>query len=118
GSQAIDFIADLGEGKSVTISYSLPADDYMMKASIKLGGMSANSLPVTWQLQSLHTEHDITAERNNSQMYYRFTNEDDDYFTIRDDETETLSETVEWIGYRAQYFSTALITKEGLTRAA
>lgn len=118
GSQVLDFSADLGGGKSVTISYKLPADDYMMKGSIKLGGMTANSLPVTWQLQSKHTEHDITAERNNSQIYYRFTNKDDDYFTIRDDQTETLNETVEWVGYRAQYFSTAFIATEGLTRAA
>lgn len=118
GSQVLDLSADLGGGKSVTISYKLPADDYMMKGSIKLEGMTANVLPVTWQLQSLHTEHDITAERNNSQMYYRFNNKDDDYFTIRDDQTETLNETVEWIGYRAQYFSTALISNEGLTRAA
>lgn len=118
GSQAMDFSADLGEGKMVTITYKLPADDYMMQSSIKLTGMTANTLPVTWQLSSLHTEHDIKAERNNSQVYYRFTNNDDDYFTIRDDKTETLNETVKWIGYRAQYFSTALVADEGVNRAA
>lgn len=118
GGQAMDFVADLGEGKIVTITYMLPADDYMLKSSIKLTGLTANTLPVTWQLSSLHTEHDIKAERNNSQIYYRFTNDDDDYFTIREEKTETLNETVKWIGYRAQYFSTALVSEDGVNRAA
>ncbi|MBL7719356.1 MAG: membrane protein insertase YidC [Flavipsychrobacter sp.] len=118
GSQVLEFTADLGDGKTVLIAYKLPADDYMLDGSIRLNGMTANSLPVTWQMQAKHTEHDITAERNNSQVYYRFKNEDHDYFTIREDRTEPLNETTHWIGYRMQYFSTAFIADEGLSRGS
>jgi YidC/Oxa1 family membrane protein insertase len=116
GSQVLDFTADLGGGKNVSISYKLPADDYMLQGNIRLAGMTANSLPLTWQLQSLHTEHDLTAERNNSQMYYRFKNKDHDYFTIREERTETFDDAIHWLGYRMQYFSTAFVADEGLAR--
>jgi YidC/Oxa1 family membrane protein insertase len=118
GSKVLDLTADLGEGKSVTISYKLPADDYMMQASIRLNGMNANALPMTWQMQAKHTEHDITAERNNSQIYYHFKSGDNDYFTIREEKTETLNEAAHWIGYRMQYFSTALVSEDGMTRGS
>lgn len=117
GSQVLDLSADMGEGKSVVISYKLPADDYMLQGSIRLNGMNANTLPVSWQLQSNHTEHNLTAERNNSQVYYRFTNDDNDYFTIREARTETLNESLKWIGYRMQYFSTAFVS-DGMSRAS
>ena len=117
GNKILDLMADLGEGKTVTISYTLPADDYMLKGSIRLSGMAANSLPVSWQMQALHTEKELTAERNNSHIYYHFTDDDSDYFTIRENKTENLDKTAQWIGYRMQYFSTAIISEEGLNKA-
>ncbi len=117
GDKTIDFSADLGGGKKVDIIYTLPADDYMMRCNIALTGMSATSLPVNWQTMGLHTEKDITNERMATQVYYHNKNGDNDYFTVRNEEKSIHNDgTSTWLGFRKQYFSTALISDDGFSK--
>ncbi len=118
GDQSLDFTADLGNGKKVLITYTLPVDDYLFQCHIHILGMPSNSLTMNWQTIGLHTEKDINNERMNCQMYYRYKNGDNDYFTIRSDERKSLSEsTLEWVGFRKQYFSTILTCDQGFAKA-
>jgi YidC/Oxa1 family membrane protein insertase len=116
GDKVLDFVADLGEGKQVHMKYSLPAEGYMLQANIGLQGMTATSLPLTWQTQALHTEKDVETERMNSQVYYHLKNEDHDYHTINTKEKFEVEGTAHWLGFRLQYFATALIAEGGLGR--
>jgi YidC/Oxa1 family membrane protein insertase len=116
GDKSITFTSDLGGGKKVNIIYTLPADEYMMRCAINLVGMPAASVPVKWDMQSLHTEKDLNNEKLNSQIYYRFSNDDGDYYTIGEEETKSLSEKTYWVGFRMHYFSTALIAKGGFSK--
>jgi YidC/Oxa1 family membrane protein insertase len=117
GDKTIVFSADLGPGKKVDMIYTLPADDYMMRCSIALTGIPASSLKLNWQTLGLHTEKDITNERLNTQVYYRNKNNEGDYFTVRDEEkTERSNSTAHWMGFRKQYFSTALISDDGFSK--
>ena len=119
GDKTIDFAADLGNGKKVDIIYTLPADSYMMQCSIHLTGMPASSLLMNWTTEALHTEKDIVNERTNSQVYYKYSNGDNDYFTIKNEDRKTLSDGLtQWIGFRKQYFTTILVAKEGLSKAS
>ncbi len=115
GDQTIDFMADLGNGQKVDMVYTILADDYMMRCNVRLTGVTAKTL--TWQTQSLHTEHDVLNERQNSQVYFRFKNNDHDYFTIRQDKTETLTHELNWVGYRSHYFNTTMVADNGFTAA-
>jgi len=115
GGKIIDFTADLGSGKKVDIIYTLPADDYMIQCNIHLAGMPASSLNLNWETIALHTEKDINNERLNSQVYYHFNNDDNDYYTIRGDDTKNLSD-IRWMGFRKQYFSTILYAKDGFSK--
>ena len=117
GDKALSFQSDLGEGKAVIITYTLPADEYMMQVNIRTVGMAANTMALNWETQSLHTEHDLSNERTNSQVYYRFMDEDKDYFTITEENKETLDKKTHWVGFRMHFFSTALIAKEGFSKA-
>lgn len=117
GGQSLSFDADLGDGKKVNIVYSLPADGYMLQYHIATEGMPSSTLQLKWETQSLHTERDVTTERHNSQVYYNFINGDHDYFTITDKKEEALDKKVHWVGYRMQFFSTAIIAKDGFTKA-
>lgn len=118
GDQALVFTSDLGEGKSVTISYTLPANDYMMRTSIHTTGMTATESKLHWQTQSLHTERDLSAERMNSQIYYQYNDGDKDYYTIKEgNEQKTLDKKAKWVGYRMHFFSTALIADNGFNSA-
>lgn len=118
GDKTIDFTSDLGGGKTVHMIYTLPAEGYMMNVSMRLTGMPAGSVPLTWQTTALHTEKDLKTERMNSQLYYRTKSDESDYFTL----TEPTKEPVEggtphWVGFRLQYFATALISPDGFGKA-
>jgi YidC/Oxa1 family membrane protein insertase len=115
GDKTIDFSADLGEGKKVEMVYTLPADDYMMRCNIVLTGIQSTGLPLTWQTLGLHTEKDMTNERMGAQVYYRNKAGEGDYFTIREDKT-VHNDATYWVGFRKQYFSTALIADDGFSK--
>ena len=116
GNKTIDFTADMGSGKKVDIIYTLPANDYMMQCSIHLTGMTAAALPLTLQTMALHTEKDINTERMYTQVYYKYKNGDNDYFTARSEEKKSLSETTKWIGLRKQYFNSILVSDDGFSK--
>jgi YidC/Oxa1 family membrane protein insertase len=117
GDKTIDFSADLGGGKKVDLIYTLPADDYMMRCSIVLTGMPANSLPVTWNTIGLPTEKDLPNERLGTQVYYHNKNDDGDYFTVTNEEKLiNNNDPSVWLGFRKQYFSSALINDDGFSK--
>ncbi len=118
GPQKVDFTADLGGGKRVDLIYSLPADGYMMQCDVRLTGIPANSLPLRWNVAAQHTERDINTERINAQMHYKYKGGEHDYFTVKSDGIKkTPSESpLHWMGFRNQYFTTALIADEGFNR--
>jgi YidC/Oxa1 family membrane protein insertase len=114
-SQTIDFTADLGEGKKVDIIYTLPANDYMLRYTIRLTGMPAATLPLHWRTMALHTEKEVGTERMSAQVYYQFKNGDNDYFTITSLK-KSLADPVQWLGFRMHYFTTALVADESFNR--
>ena len=120
GDKTVDFVADLGNGKRVNIMYTLPADDYMMRCSISLTGMPATAIPITLQTMGLKTEKDISVERGGgsvTQVYYKNKNGDGEYFSLRPEEkTQHDDGTCNWVGFRKQYFSAALISDDGFSR--
>jgi YidC/Oxa1 family membrane protein insertase len=116
GDKNITFTADLGNNQKVNIVYILPSKGYMVQCYFDIDGMQTNSLALNWQTEALHTEKDVETERLNSQMYYRFKNDDGDYYTINNKDKETLEENTRWLGLRLHYFSTALVSDEGFSK--
>jgi len=110
-ANSVVYHSDLGEGKSVKMTYTLPDSGYMMSVAIQLNGMEANSFPMTWKINGLHTEKDIELERQSSQVYYKQQDGEEDYYTIREEKDEKVDNAVRWLGYRQLYFSSALIAK-------
>jgi YidC/Oxa1 family membrane protein insertase len=115
GSQLLSFTADLGNNQKIIFTYTLPADDYMLQCNIQTTGMPAANLQLHWQTNALHTEKDVAAERTSTQMHYRFTNKEHDYFTIRN-EKKSFADPVQWLGFRTHYFSSVLICAEGFRK--
>ncbi len=118
GDRTVDFSADLGGGKKVEIIYTLPADDYMMRCNFVLTGLTAGSLPLTWNTMGLHTEKDMVNERQGAQVYYHNKNDDNDYFTVHANEEKVLHNdgASNWLGFRKQYFSSVLIDDDGFSK--
>lgn len=116
GYKSIVFTADIGNGKSTAFTYTLPKEGYMLQCNIQLAGMPANNLAMTWQTEALHTEKDVTNERKNSQIYYRFTDKDEDYFSFSQTQKESLEKPAQWLGFRLHFFATALVSEDGFNR--
>jgi len=118
GDKTVTFTSDLGDGKSVVITYLLPADDYMMQTSIRTVGMVLPQGKLLWQTQSLHTERDLANERLTSQIYYKYADGEHDYYTIKDgNEDKKLDKKTDWVGFRMHFFATALIAENGFGEA-
>lgn len=118
GDTAVNFIADLGNGRQIALQYVLPIEGYLMKVKVQYTGIPGSSLPMTWTSQTRHTEHDIISERTNSQMYYRYTNDEHDYYTIKEDnEKKELNDaaSVQWVGFRMHYFNSTVIADAGMS---
>lgn len=114
GDKTLAFTSNLGNGQSVVITYLLPKDEYMLQCNIHTTGMNMTNAKLTWQTQSLHTERDLTAERLNSQIYYKYADGDKDYYTIKEgNEQMQLEKSIQWVGFRMHFFSTALIVDKG-----
>lgn len=116
GYSSVVFTADMGNGKQAHVTYTLPPNGYMMQCNFQLDGMAANNLSMTWQTEALHTEKDLTNERTNSQIYYHMTDNDHDYFTINNDQEESLEDPAKWVGFRLHFFTTALIADKSMNR--
>jgi YidC/Oxa1 family membrane protein insertase len=118
GDKTLDFRAELKDGKRVDIIYTLPADDFMMRCSILLTGMSsAAPLNLYWQTELLKTEKDLSIERTNTQFYYKLKNDDNDYYSIQSNEKSYKTDNATaWIGIRKQYFTTAIINEDGFSK--
>lgn len=117
GGKAVSFSTDLGDGKSVVITYSLLKDDYMMQTNIRTTGMPATNMTLDWETKTQHTERDINNERTNAQVYFRFMDGDHDYFTITEDKKESLEHKTQWVGFRMHFFNSTLISTDGFMSA-
>lgn len=113
GEKTLHFQSTLSESESVLISYTLPKEGYMLNTRMQFLGMNASSVPLTWQTLALHTEKDVETERMNAQVYYRQTDKDRDYYTINSTSEFKVEKPVHWVGFRLQFFATALILNSG-----
>ena len=118
GPQKITFAADLGSGRRIDLTYSLPTEGYMMQCDVHLTGMPVTSIPIRWNNRALHTERDVVTERTNAQIHYKYKGKDHDYFTAKEEGIHKTPQDapVNWIGFRTQYFASALIADEGFAR--
>jgi YidC/Oxa1 family membrane protein insertase len=66
---------------------------------------------LNWNIVAPKNEKDMKMERNNTTVYYRFTNEDYDYINPAKDVNEKLSSGINWISFKQHYFSSVLISK-------
>lgn len=97
--------------------YRLKGNSYMLDFDIETHNMenviAANNsyFDLNWNIVAPKNEKDMKMERNNTTVYYRFTNEDYDYINPAKDVNEKLSSGIKWISFKQHYFSSVLISK-------
>ena len=108
-----------GEEQYIEYVYTLTGNSYMIDFDINFVGMNlaldrnATSLDLHWKNDLPHQEKSLQNERDNSTIYYRFSDDEVDYIAERNDEKEKITTDLQWVAFKQQFFSTVLIAKDG-----
>lgn len=118
-SKSLTMRLSAGAEKYIEYVYTLTGNSYMVGFDINLVGMdrvierNATTLDLHWMQQLPHQEKSLQNERDNSTIYYRFSDDAVDYISERSDELEEIRTDLQWVAFKQQFFSTVLIAKDG-----
>lgn len=99
--------------------YTLNPNSYLMDYSMRVIGMdellddrsNAGSFGFNWWLTAPAKEKNLEYERNSTTVYYRYSDDDVDNLSeqTKDPEMETLITRTNWVSFKQQFFSAAII---------
>ena len=111
-----------GNGRLV-FKYRL-GPDYMLHFSMQAIGLSGQLDPtnkevtVLWQDSCRQQERGFSFENYRSALTYKFSDGGTDYLNETSDKREKTEEPIDWVAFKNQYFSAALISKDAFNTGA
>lgn len=102
-------------GSTFEVRYTLPEEGYMLDMKIYQNGMekilprNTVDLDMYWTQKLRRQERGRMFEERNSALYYKFVGSDVERLSETEDEHESLSTGLKWIGFKNQFFSSVLI---------
>lgn len=106
-------------GKYLELIYTLQPDAYSVDVKVNANGlgneldMTSKPLQLEWAAAGMNNEKGLTAERSRCSVYYREGEEDRDYLSESDDDSYTAEESLQWVAFKQDYFTAAVIAKDG-----
>jgi YidC/Oxa1 family membrane protein insertase len=104
-------------------AYTLPAKSYMLSFGIKANNMTTvmpsgiNSLDMHWASKIRQQEKGRKFEDRYSSIEYKYVADDVEKLSESKDDAKELPNKVKWIAFKDQFFSSILISNEGITSA-
>ena len=101
--------------------YRLHPDDYMVDFSIVPRNIQSylaqgtNSMDITWSQKLRQLEQGRKYEERYAYLIYKYFSDDVEQMQTSKDDLRTITNKLKWIGYKDQFFSSVLISKEGFT---
>lgn len=114
-TDSIAFRLNAGNGKYLEYVYSLKGNSYMLGYKVKTVNLESvidpkqTNFTFEWKDEPTRKEKDIKREREFTTVYYKYENDDVDYLSISGEDSEKLEARAQWVSFKQQYFSTALI---------
>lgn len=112
------FTAEAGEGKTITLAYTL-GRDYMLHAQISVKGLSGQFAPntstfdVTWKDKVRQQERGFTFENRYATLTYHKVEGGTDYLNeAKEKVDEPVEEAIDWVAFKNQFFSAVIIAKD------
>lgn len=105
--------------KYLELVYTLQPDAYAVDMKINVVGMgddlelSGHPMLLEWYAAGEANEKGISAERARASVYYREMEEDRDYLSESDNDSYVTEAKLNWMSFKQDYFSAAVISKEG-----
>lgn len=113
----VTFIADAGEGKSLTLKYEL-GQDYMLHMQMSVQGMAGlfapgtQTMDVDWKDKARQQERGFSFENRYATLTYHKKDGGTDYLNETKEEIDkSIEDQIDWVAFKNQFFSAVMIAK-------
>ena len=114
----VTMTAQAADGGSIVLDYLL-GPDYLLHFSLTANGLNGMFAPtykemdIEWNGHSRQQEKGFYFENRYTGLFYKEANDGStDNLSETEDKTKTIEETLDWVAFRNQFFSAALISKD------
>lgn len=117
-STIISYQLRSNEGQEIVHRYVLHPDNYLIDFTILINGvpqvLGANVLNLTWENNAVQQQKDISYERGQSKLGYRYKGDFDSHMAPGGGSKE-FDGSVNWVAVKQQFFNSTLIAKNGFS---
>ena len=105
-------------GAYIEYKYTLNPDSYLMDFDLRMNGMDSyrtDNVQLHWEVYSPQQEMGRQNESNYTNLYYKYHEGDIEKFKLRskkDIQDITESTKIRWVGYKQQFFTSVILSKE------
>ena len=110
------------ESSYIDFVYVLRPDNYMLDFTIHATGMSDKlsasntSVDIEWSQRSRQHERGFTYENRLSKLRYKYAGDDSDHLSESKDDEKSVSERLDWIAFKNQFFSSIWIADQNFDK--
>jgi YidC/Oxa1 family membrane protein insertase len=104
--------------------YSIQPESYTVDYKVNFVGLSdivqsnSGDIGFHWSMKGLQKEKNLDNERNTSTIFYKYLDDDVDYLSESSDDKENFEAKMQWVSFKQQFFSTAIIYEEGIEKSS
>ena len=122
--KSVTMTAVAGEGKTLTMTYTL-GDDYMLHMSLQAQGMAGlfspnyNKMDVDWSDKARQQERGFMFENRYTTLTYHDVEGGTDHLNEGSEKIdEKIEETIDWVSFKNQFFSAIIVAKDNFEKDA
>lgn len=122
--KSVTMTAVAGEGKTLTLTYTL-GDDYMLHMSLQANGMAGlfspnyNKMDVDWSDKARQQERGFMFENRYTTLTYHNVEGGTDHLNEGSEKIdEKIEETIDWVSFKNQFFSAIIVAKDNFEKDA
>ncbi|MCB0397663.1 MAG: membrane protein insertase YidC, partial [Flavobacteriales bacterium] len=114
---------EVNSGKYIEYVYTLQGNTFLVDLDVNTHGMqqeiaaNVNRFDIHWQHDVPRQEKDLKNERINTTIFYHYMEDGEtDHLSMNDEDDKNLEAKTSWIGMKQQFFTSALLCKEGFEK--
>ena len=122
--KSVTLTAVAGEGKTLTLTYTL-GNDYMLHMSLQANGMTGlfspnyNKMDVDWSDKARQQERGFMFENRYTTLTYHNVEGGTDHLNEGSEKIdEKIEETIDWVSFKNQFFSAIIVAKDNFEKDA
>lgn len=122
--KSVTMTAVAGEGKTLTLTYTL-GNDYMLHMSLQANGMAGlfspnyNKMDVDWSDKTRQQERGFMFENRYTTLTYHNVEGGTDHLNEGSEKIdEKIEESIDWVSFKNQFFSAIIVAKDNFEKDA